>query len=273
MNHWGKIIGAIGGYLLGGPAGAIIGVALGVIADKYLHKNKPPSFAHVSPQVLARMRQEFFTATFSVMGYIFKSSGKSDEAGYSYAGKVMDRMGLPEERWEEALLLYKQGKKPEFSLHDMVGKFYIACRDQPELLEMFVEILLFAALAEGEIRPIERKIILNICYQLDFSKADYDRLAHIIKADYLQRIRDSKRNRYTNSPNSKDALEGAYALLNTTPEASDEEVKRAYRRLTSRHHPDKLISKGLPDEMLKLAEIKTREIRAAYERIREVRRI
>jgi len=65
----------------------------------------------------------------------------------------------------------------------------------------------------------------------------------------------------------------AYRALGVEPDASDKEVKTAYRRLMNQHHPDKLVSRGLPDSMLESAKERTREIRAAYELIRERRGI
>ena len=66
-------------------------------------------------------------------------------------------------------------------------------------------------------------------------------------------------------------LEDAYAILEVSPQASDREVKKAYRLLMSRHHPDKLVAKGLPEEMMKIATEKTQEIRAAYEIVKNSR--
>jgi DnaJ like chaperone protein len=66
-------------------------------------------------------------------------------------------------------------------------------------------------------------------------------------------------------------LDDAYAILNVDPDASDSELKRAYRKLISQHHPDKLVSKGLPEEMMKIATQKTQEIRAAYECVMDER--
>ena len=66
-------------------------------------------------------------------------------------------------------------------------------------------------------------------------------------------------------------LNDAYAVLDIQENAGDAEVKKAYRRLTSQHHPDKLVSKGLPEEMMKIATQKTHEIRQAYECIKEHR--
>jgi DnaJ like chaperone protein len=66
-------------------------------------------------------------------------------------------------------------------------------------------------------------------------------------------------------------IEDAFRVLGITPEASDREIKTAYRRLMNQHHPDKLRARGMPESMLPVAEEKTREIRAAYERVRAVR--
>ena len=63
------------------------------------------------------------------------------------------------------------------------------------------------------------------------------------------------------------SLQDAYLLLGISASVSNAEVKRAYRKLMSQHHPDKLIAKGLPEEMLKLATEKTQNIKAAYESI------
>ena len=66
-------------------------------------------------------------------------------------------------------------------------------------------------------------------------------------------------------------IDDAYATLGVEPEASDAEVKKAYRRLMSRHHPDKLASRGMPESMRPVAEERTREIRRAYDAIKKHR--
>lgn len=272
MSHWGKIVGACFGYLIGGVFGTIIGLLLGHLIDKSIQSKQPPKFTKVSSEQLERIKSEFFTATFSVMGYIARSGGLSGNEENLQASKVMDRMGLPMSRQVEALRLFDDGKMPRFSLQDMVGQFYVACRDQPNLLEMFIEIQLYAALATGHLQATEKQIILNICYQLDLAHIDYDRLEHLIKAEF-RFSGDDKKNRARKARNKAPSayLDDAYAILDTSPNASNDDVKKAYRRLTSRHHPDKLVARGLPDEMMKIAETKTHEIRAAYDRIREVR--
>lgn len=267
MSYWGKVIGAFFGYFLGGVFGALLGVVFGHLLDKGLRNKAPLQFTRVSPSDLSQIKSEFFVATFSIMGHVVKSESLSQDQEVLLAKHVMDRMGLPEERRGDALRLFKEGKKADFPLQNAVGQLYITCKDQQNLLEMFVEIQLYAAYNGGKIHPLAKQIILNICYQLDLSHGEFDRLESLVKAEY--HFAESKKGRSKRSRNA--GLEDAYAILNTTPQASNDEVKAAYRRLTSKHHPDKLVAKGLPEEMLKLAEAKTREIRAAYERIREVR--
>ena len=67
------------------------------------------------------------------------------------------------------------------------------------------------------------------------------------------------------------SMEDAYAVLGIKKTVTDAEVKKAYRRLTNQHHPDKLVSKGLPEEMIEIAKTKTQEIRAAYDQIKQSR--
>jgi len=68
-------------------------------------------------------------------------------------------------------------------------------------------------------------------------------------------------------------LADAYRVLGVDPDAGEKEIKTAYRRLMNQHHPDKLKARGMPESMIPVAEEKTREIRAAYDAIRQSRGI
>ncbi len=73
------------------------------------------------------------------------------------------------------------------------------------------------------------------------------------------------------APGGPTALDEAYEILGVGAGASDAEVKRAYRKLMSENHPDKLVARGLPESMLEIAKQKTQAIQAAWERVREAR--
>jgi len=73
------------------------------------------------------------------------------------------------------------------------------------------------------------------------------------------------------SQSDAQSLDSAYRVLAVAPDASDDEVKKAYRRLMNQHHPDKLVARGLPQSMIGIAEQKTHEVRAAYEKIKAQR--
>lgn len=265
MSYWGKIIGVVCGYVFGGYVGAGLGLLIGHILDKSVRNRQPLRFVSLDSHQQAQLQPEFITAVYTIMGYISRSMGRTEAEELQMVKHLMDRMGIGAESRGEAMRLFKQGKSDSFPLQNMVGQFYIACRYEPALVEMFAEIQLYAAYCHNRMNEIAKQIILNICYQLDLTHSDYDRIDALVRREH-----DSSRRKKTDQLSSE-GLQNAYAVLNTNPSASDDEVKAAYRRMTSKHHPDKLAAQGLPEELLKMSEAKTREIRAAYERIREVR--
>jgi DnaJ like chaperone protein len=112
----------------------------------------------------------------------------------------------------------------------------------------------------------ERRLLLHICDLLGFSRHIFEHLDAIIRAGMgagAQRGADHR--------TPRQLLQSAYEVLDVKESVSDAELKRAYRRLMSQHHPDKLVSKGLPEEMIELAKQKTQEIRKAYEEVKEHR--
>ena len=261
MSWWGKLIGGTVGFMIGGPLGGLLGVALGHQADK----NSPRGVGSPSGDP-ERVQTAFFTATFSVMGHIAKADGRVSEDEIVLARHVMQSMALTPLMETMAKRLFNVGKQPDFPLDDVLDQLRKECHRRRTLLQMFVEIQFTAAYADGVLHREERRILLNICEQLGFSRQDFERLDDMVRAE--QRF---GRGRRQSTSTTTFSLEDAYAILNISPDVSDSEVKKAYRRLMNQHHPDKLVAKGLPEEMMKLAAQKTHEIRTAYERIREAR--
>jgi len=127
---------------------------------------------------------------------------------------------------------------------------------------MFIEVQIMAAYADGVVDPAERKVLLNICQLLNISRHEFDHLCAMIGGTGSG---SSKSGRNDGAP----SLKQAYLVLDIDKSASTSEIKKAYRRLLSQHHPDKLVAKGLPEEMMKVAADRTHEIRKAYEVIKK----
>ncbi len=265
MSWWGKALGGTFGFLLGGPLGALLGAALGHTLDQ---KAGNGSHERVGFDLGAQQRVQavFFMTTFSVMGHIAKADGRVSEDEIEAARAVMARLGLTPELRQAAMRLFSQGKSPDFALDEILAQFKRECQRRRMLLQLFMEFLLMAAYADGVMHATERRILLHISGRLGFSAAEFEGLENMVRAG--QRFEQGYRPR---AQTAQASLADAYAVLNVSAEAGDDEVKKAYRRLLSQHHPDKLVAKGLPEEMMKLASERTHQIRTAYERIREHR--
>ena len=146
----------------------------------------------------------------------------------------------------------------DFDLQGVLDQFYEECRKFKNLLRVFIALQIQAALADGLIDAEEQGALRNIAAYLKFSDREFEEMFHAERA--------------TASGHDAHSLEEAYQILEIESNCDDAEVKRAYRRMMSRYHPDKLVSKGLPDEMIKMATEKTKEIKAAYEMIKESRK-
>ena len=257
MSWWGKLIGGYVGFALGGPIGALLGVALGHSFDKDTSSQTSSPF--IGQQ--NRSQAAFFTATFSVMGHICKADGRVTPDEISAARMIMSQMSLSPAQKDAAIALFNEGKKDGFPLEDVLAQLKSELGLSKNIKRVFVEIQCSAAYADGILHPAEKKLLEKICRFIGFSEYELNSILAGIAAEahYQKSGRGGK--------SVIMQIEDAYAILNISADANLSEVKRAYRKLMSQHHPDKLVSKGLPEEMMKVATQKTQEIRAAYERI------
>ncbi len=262
MNWWGKILGGAFGMMILGPIGALLGAVLGHNFDKGLSQATGQSGRQSGFGRQERAQTMFFTATFSVMGHICKADGQVTDDEIKLAKQVMQQMDLNAAQRKAAIGLFNEGKKSTFPLNDVVKQFRQEIGFRPNLLRMFIEVQIMAAYADGVMDSAERKVLLNICQLLNISQHEFEHLCSMIGG---MESGTSRTARNDGSP----SLKQAYAVLDIKESAGAAEIKKAYRRLLSQHHPDKLVAKGLPEEMMKLAAQRTHEIRKAYEVIKK----
>lgn len=283
MSWFGKLVGGAFGFILGGPLGAILGASLGHQFDIGMITLEGPQTLRPGDQ--QRVQMAFFTATFSVMGHIAKSDGRVSPEEISFANRIMDQLYISGDMRTTAINLFQQGKDPNFPLDDVLAQFYKECHRRLDLIRMFLEIQIQEALADGSLDSKEEHLLLHICNRLKISQFEYERLKVRVMAQqrfnqyYQQQYQQRSDSRYQyqrqhqqNQRSSRSILQDAYEVLGLSSSASDEEVKKAYRRLMSQNHPDKLVAKGLPEEMMKLAKEKTQKITKAYEAVMQARK-
>lgn len=255
MAWWGKLLGGTFGFMLGGPLGALLGASLGHSFDQGLSGQQQ----HAGQQ--ERVQTAFFTATFAVMGHIAKADGRVSRDEIVLAQQVMHHMKLDDAQRQLARKLFDQGKQDGFQLDAVLLQFRAECHGRSNLIRMFMEIQIQAALADGKIVPEENQILQRVADAIGIARGDLERLIEMIRGathgatgagDHLE-------------------LRDAYRILGVKADTPLPEIRKAYRRLRGQHHPDKLVSKGLPEEMMQLANDKTHEIRSAWECVKQAR--
>ena len=260
MNWWGKILGGAFGMILGGPIGALLGVVLGHNFDKGLNTSAGEGgFGRQE-----RIQTLFYTTTFSVMGHVCKADGQVSEDEIKLAQQVMQQMDLNADQKKAAIGLFNEGKKSSFPLHDVIQQFRRELGFRPNLLRMFIEMQIMAAYADSVMHPAERELLLKLCQQLNVSRHEFEHLCAMLGGMHSGQSGPGQQT-------TTISLKQAYAILDIDENADEHDIKRAYRRLMSQHHPDKLVAKGLPEEMMKVAAERTHEIRQAYEVIKKAR--
>lgn len=276
MRWTGKAVGALLGFATGlGPVGAIIGLVIGHAYDEKMSQEDERPSAD-----LATVRAVFFRTAFEVMGYIAKSDGRVSEQEIAAARQVFRQFQLDEAQTREAIECFNVGKAPGFDLDLAIAQLTNACGGRHDLLRVFLEVQMRAALLGSGMQGRPRVLLGRIARLLGISGLEFAHLEALLR---LQGYGSAQAHARAGArpgtgagrppPPRVDPLREAYEVLEVRPDAADADVKRAYRRLMSQNHPDKLVSRGLPESMLEMAKQKTQTIQAAYERIREARGI
>ena len=266
---FGKIIGGLIGLLVGGPIGLIIGLFIGHAFDRGLIH----TLRFGSPENIERIKTSFFETTFLLSGHIAKADGRVSQQEIEHTEQLFIQMGLSAQQRTRAIELFRRGSGGDFQLEDTVNAFLQTCGPQRQLQQTLLLFLISLALADQTIEPAEHAALVRITTLMGMAPAQLEQLLRMAQAQdetsqLAVRLGDGQGG-FAAQPGTR--LEDAYTALGVNSSINDKDLKRAYRKLMSENHPDKLIAKGVPEDMVKLATERSQEIQAAYEMIRKQR--
>ncbi|MEM1175239.1 MAG: co-chaperone DjlA [Pseudomonadota bacterium] len=250
-------IGALLGLVFGGPIGLLVGAATGYIAGVALTRSVVGG--------LRVAQTNLMDSTFSIMGALSKADGVVTRDEINAVERIFDMLRMDEQARSDAKASFNRGKQPDFDLDDAVDRLRAITRGRGPLVQLFLQLQCMAVAADGRIDPAEHAMLVRIAQRLGLSELDVQQLEALLRASTGAGAQTG------GMPPSANRLDDAYQALGIKRDASDAEVKRAYRKLISENHPDKLAARGLPDSMRAVAEERSRELNKAYDLIKESR--
>jgi DnaJ like chaperone protein len=268
MNFTGTLIGAVlGMWLTHNVLGALIGGALGFMFDasrqQQQRRRTPTQGGYVAP-------------LFTLIGAVAKADGRISEAEIAIAERLMARMNLDQDQRRVAVEAFNEGKQPEFNAAEVIDELRQWVGHRRDHAFPVIDVVIETVLAEGNPSPEKMAILRQLAFALRVS--DMELMALMAMKGYAWNAQSGGRS-YGGSygtggggyvpPQRNTQGPDPYAILGIQRDADDRAIKRAYRKLISEHHPDRL--GDLPDDMRRRAESRASEINAAYERIKAER--
>jgi DnaJ like chaperone protein len=246
----GVLIGAlIGWFALHGLLGAVIGGALGWLLTAGVRQRHVP-------------RGDFVGPLFAVLGAVAKADGHVSAAEIAIAERRMAGMGLNTEQRRHAIESFNAGKQPGFDASVPIAQLRAWSGGRRDHAFPILDVVVETVLAEG---PSEAKLKLLRELAWGLRVSEMELMALMAMKGYAW---TPPGGRYS-APRREPLGPDPYAILGVARSADDREIKRAYRKLMSEHHPDRL--GDLPEDLRRRAEQRASEINAAYDRIKSER--
>jgi DnaJ like chaperone protein len=241
MLIWGKVGGAAAGFAVGGPIGALVGLAAGhLIIDRVGTDGK---------NVLTKASEGvgFTIAMIAMSAKMAKSDGVVTE---NEVDRFNDIFEVDEAELPNVRRIFDLAKHDTAGFREYALKIANTHRGDPHRLEDILDALFEIAKADGVLHPGELRFLRETAEIFGFSQAEF------------RRIRASHFGADAGDP---------YVVLGVAYDAAADDIKTAYRKLVRENHPDALTARGVPEEFVRLANAKLAAINAAYDKIAKER--
>lgn len=254
-----KLIAAVVGYYFFGIFGAFIGYLIGSSLDRA----RDYGIGGINPLTSGQRQKVFLDTLFILMGKLAKADGHISQDEIDHVEAFIKKTGLTAEHRKEAISQFKKGSATDFDMTATLDEFMRSCGHTSNLKQVLLMYLTVIALADGKLDDSERSLLEQIALRLGYSSPEFNRI--------LDMVLNQAHFASGKPASSAHALADAYKALGVTENNSDQEIKRAYRKLMSQYHPDKLIGQGLPEDMIAVATEQAKEIQVAYDLIKKHR--
>lgn len=250
MSIWGKVIGGVAGFAMGGPLGALLGGVAGHMYDKKKDQEEVLLGGGEAGQAAANeARQVAFTQAVIILS---AKMAKSD--GFVSPDEIRafrEKFHVPPEDEAAVGKLFNEARKDATGYEPYAEQIAMMFARQPAVLEELLAALFHIAKADGKVHPGELDFLRRTALIFGFTPAGFERL----KETHL----------------AKESEQDPYKILGVSRDATNDEIKKAYRKLIRENHPDKLMAQGMPQEFIDLANEKMATINAAYDQVGKAR--
>ncbi|MGA3398349.1 MAG: TerB family tellurite resistance protein [Acetobacteraceae bacterium] len=256
MGYWGKIIGGMAGFAMGGPFGAVVGAALGHAADSGGMPNMGFSFGNqtmLNPARIAAMlgrRDQVFSICVVVLAAkLAKCDGPVKRAEIDAFKR---HFRIPQEAVRDIGRLFDQAREDEAGFESYATQLGEAFDDNRGVLEDVLAALFVIARADGPVNGREQDFLARVHRRFGLEQAAWERAKGSV-------------------PRPAADAPDPYAVIGVAASASDEEIRATWKKLMRENHPDSLASRGVPAEFIARATDKVAQINAAWDRIKRER--